>query len=195
MFLKRISNEIKFFKLSQSNYKLQIIEDNLDNFNTKSIELLKNNKLKILFKISNQYPFRAPYVYIPKNNNLIEYNRWNVNNGFNINNYIEKFNLTEFDLLLIWLFIITQNSNLLYKLPKFSITIPQECFCCSSILCNDKWHPNFRLTDIFIEYYLRNQFFTIIKSQLTIKYIKVIFNNDKWDLSQDIILHILKFLL
>ena len=96
-----------------------------------------------------------------------------------------------YELLLVWFFIINKNYEIIEKIPDFSLKIPQDCFCCSSILCQDKWSPSRKITDIIIEILLRKELFNLF-TEKGIRYIEKIFKNEKWDLSEDIILFILE---
>jgi len=203
---KRVSAEIKNF-LSHplsNNYNLEYyyFEEcypktknnfSLIIYNKKNIE----NDNSILIKIPQLYPFKPPCIYL-KNNKLnnfdINYTNWACK-SVEIGNKINKsLNLDSYDIFLIWFFIFNLNIHYLNKIPNKIINPKKECFCCSSIICAGNWFPAIKLSDVFIEYYLRKQFFNLYKP-LGIKYIKPIFNNDKWNLSTDIIEYILQKLI
>ncbi len=89
--------------------------------------------------------------------------------------------------------MINKNINIIYKIPDFSFLFKQECLCCSSIICNN-WNPSFKITDILTEYCLRKDIF-LISNKYQLKYIRSIFNNERWNLSFDLIEYILKYLI
>jgi ubiquitin-protein ligase len=179
-------------KINDDNIIIYINKNNNNSINNSN----NNSKPVLLFKITNQYPFKPPklYIYNFKYNNYdIDYNRWSYENGEKFNNIIKNLNLSRYDILLLWFFIINKNINYLYKKPIYSLELKQECFCCSTIICSGNWSPSYKITDIFLEYYLRKELFTF-SNKLTIRYLQTIFNNDKWDLSMDIVEHILNML-
>ena len=198
---KRISAELKFFlshplarkfylEYCHIEYCPNIMNNNLtlilyDKLNPNNY----NNDNSILIKISNQYPFKPPALYLKNNlyNNYdINYTRWAFQSGEKLKKIYKSLNLNSYDIFLLWFFVINKNIFYLNKIPIFSRTLEKECFCCSSITCSGNWCPAFKLSDVFLEYYLRKQFFNLSKP-LGIKYIKSIFNNDKWNLPEDIV--------
>ncbi len=195
---KRILKELKDYNNNPISklYTLNLFDSYLDNMNIiYEIDVIHNkNKNKIfLFKIKLDYPFKPPlcYKYIYSIvNDTIEYSRWAVQTGSLLNKNINKLNLTEYDILLMWFFIINKNINFLYKKPIFDIKLPQKCLCCTSIICPDLWNPTIKLSDILLEYHLRNEMFNL-SSPLSIRYIRSIFNNNKWNLSPDLVEYIL----
>jgi len=193
--LKRINNEKKkIYSHSLNNY-FSFDFTNIHNENeNKSAEVLisKNNKVEALIDINTAYPFKPPTVYICESDvyKKINYKDWSYKRGENINKIIIKNNYTRYELLLVWFFIINKNYEIIEKIPDFSLKIPQDCFCCSTILCRDKWSPSRKITDIVIEILLRKELFNLF-TEKGIRYIEKIFKNEKWDLSEDIILLIL----
>ncbi len=203
---KRIENEYRCFLNHPLNKEYCFLLDSTNKINDNNIIIYinkntnnntnNNSKPVILLKITNQYPFKPPklYIYNFKYNNYdIDYNRWSYDNGEKFNNIIKKLNLSSYDILLLWFFIINKNIKYLYKKPIYSLELQQKCFCCSTIICSGNWTPSYKITDIFLEYYLRKELFTF-SNKLTIKYLQTIFNNDKWNLSMDIVEHILNML-
>ena len=200
---KRISGELKNF-LSHPlaiNFNLEhyYIETS-PKYNDNNLSLIlyekKNheNSNTILINIPNQYPFKPPTIYLKNhlhNNFDINYSRWAFQSGEKINKIYKSLNLNSYDIFLIWFFIFNKNIYYLNKIPNYSVNPNQECFCCSSVTCSGNWSPAIKLSDVFLEYYLRKQFFNLSKP-LGIKYIKNIFNNDKWNLSEDIVEYILQ---
>lgn len=199
---KRIAVEIRHF-LSHplaNNFILEHYTDTYTKYNDKNFSLIlyekenHENSNTILINIPNQYPFKPPTIHLKnhlRNNFDINYSRWAYNQGENINKIYKKLNLNSYDIFLIWFFIFNKNIYYLNKIPNYSVNPNQECFCCSSVTCAGNWSPAIKLSDVFLEYYLRKQFFNLSKP-LGIKYIKNIFNNEKWNLSEDIVEYILQ---
>tara|TARA_B100001093_G_C26824963_1_gene1013588 strand:- start:1912 stop:2532 length:621 start_codon:yes stop_codon:yes gene_type:complete len=195
---KRISAELKNFfshPLATKFYLEYYYIESYPNYINDNLSLIlyekqnHENNNNILIKIPNQYPFKPPTIYLKNylhNNFDINYSRWAFQSGEKSNQIFKSLNLNSYDIFLIWFFVFNKNIFYLNKIPNYSINPNQECFCCSSVICPDNWSPAFKLSDVFLEYYLRKQFFNLSKP-LGIKYIKSLFNNDKWDLSEDIV--------
>ena len=197
--LKRIKNEKKVFDNHiLNNYYSFFLNQEYNNFNANAEVLIgKNNKVEALIEINNSYPFKPPKLYVCKSEFIkkqIGYIDWSFRNGQKINEIIKNNNYTKYELLLVWFFILNKNFLILNKIPHFSLKIPLDCLCCSSILCGDKWSPSIKITDIIIEFLLRKELFNLFTVN-GIRYIETIFKNDKWNLSEDIILLILKFII
>ena len=194
--LKRINHEKKKFYSHALNNYFSFDFTNIYDENEKiSAEVLisKNKRVEAVIDVDRAYPFKPPrvYVYEANFNKKISYIDWSYRRGEKINKIINKNNYTRYELLLVWFFIINKNYEIIEKIPDFSLKIPQDCFCCSTILCQDKWSPSRKITDIIIEILLRKELFNLF-TEKGIKYIEKIFKNEKWDLSEDIILFILE---
>lgn len=194
--LKRINHEKKKFYSHALNNYYSFDFTNINDENQKiSAEVLisKNNRVEAIIDVDRAYPFKPPrvYIYQANVNKKISYIDWSYRRGEKINKIINKNNYTRYELLLVWFFIINKNHEIIEKIPDFSLKIPQDCFCCSTILCQDKWSPSRKITDIVIEILLRKELFNLF-TEKGIKYIEKIFKNEKWDLSEDIILFILE---
>jgi ubiquitin-protein ligase len=194
--LKRINHEKKKFYTHALNNYFSFDFTNIYDENEKiSAEVLisKNNRVEAIIDVVRAYPFKPPRVYICQANinKKISYIDWSYRGGEKINKIINKNNHTRYELLLVWFFIINKNYEIIEKIPDFSLKIPQDCFCCSTILCQDKWSPSRKITDIVIEILLRKELFNLF-TEKGIRYIEKIFKNEKWDLSEDVILLILE---
>jgi hypothetical protein len=196
--LKRINNEKKKINTHALNNYFSFDFTNIYDENEKiSVEVLilkkKNNREGAIIDVDRAYPFKPPRVYICEANvnKKISYIDWSYRRGEKINKIINKNNYTRYELLLVWFFIINKNYEIIEDIPNFSLKIPQDCFCCSTILCQDKWSPSRKITDIVIEILLRKELFNLF-TEKGIRYIEKIFKNEKWDLSEDIILFILE---
>lgn len=158
------------------------------------ILILKNKKIELQINIDKEYPFKPPRLFICKSNILnkdLNYFTWSFKSGEKINKIIKQNNYTSYELLLVWFFVLNKNYTIFDKIPHFSLKIPQDCFCCSSILCSDKWNPSIKITDIIIEFILRKELFNLFTVK-GIRYIEKIFKNNRWDLSEDLIYYILE---
>ena len=147
---KRIIAEMKAFT------NLELAKDFDIWLHEKDIHITKkseNLKIILLIKVSTQYPFRPPKVFIPKLNDYhMPYDNWSHRLGENLNKNIKKLNLTSFKLFLAWFFVINKNIKWLDKkyIFNFSTELPQECFCCSSIICSNNWSPAYKFKHIFL---------------------------------------------
>jgi len=215
MIRKRLLLELKyFFSLKLSNhFFLELCQEDLLNENTKFILSKKKNldrEILFLIDIPKNYPFKAPNLYL-KNSNTYQnnlnslnnlntsynkinfsYRKWIYNTSEDVKKYINNFNISSYEILLSWFFVINKNIRLLEKKPLFFTDLNKYCLCCTSIINN--WSPQNKLADLIIEYLLLNDFFSL-SSKLGFKYINPIFNNEKWNLSEDIIELILHKLL
>jgi len=194
--LKRINHEKKKFYTHALNNYFSFDFTNINDENEKisaKVLISKNNRVEAIIHVDRAYPFKPPRVYICEANvnKKISYIDWSYRRGEKINKIINKNNYTRYELLLVWFFIINKNYEIIEKIPDFSLKIPQDCFCCSTILCQDKWSPSRKITDIVIEILLRKELFNLF-TEKGIRYIEKIFKNEKWDLSEDIILFILE---
>lgn len=201
--LKRINFEKKKFDTHPLNNYFSfdfsnIYDENssiMDNKKSAEVLISKNKKVEAIIDIDRSYPFKPPKVYIYESDSHIKkgksYIDWSFKKGEIMNKIINENNYTRYELLLVWFFILNRNYNIIENIPDFSLKIPQDCFCCSTILCGDKWSPSRKITDIIIEILLRKELFNLFTIK-GIKYIEKIFKNDKWDLSEDIILFILE---
>ncbi len=210
--LKRLKNEQKEFENSLINnyYKFIYFPEGYDDgLNIKQlgpqVHIMKNNKIKALFDISPDYPFKPPTIYMKNSYTEVSkpitetYINWSFRNGEIMNNEIKEHKIRNYDLLNIWFFIINKNYLLfrdknLDKISDFCITSPIPCFCCSTILCSNRWSPATKITDIVFELIIREELFKLCKKD-ELRYIYIIFHNDRWNLNEDIIWKILDFLI
>ena len=202
---KRINKELdkkfkpKFFDLTLP-YHLVISQyENVPN----EVSLINESNMKIEMSmvVYSEYPFKCPSISL--SNHMVNV----INNGYWIrhkcflpstkyllwcNKMFENINLN--DIYLAWLFVI----NKYPKMSKLWCDIPQKdsCLCCSSLTCGSNWSPGFSLYDLVGEYLLYKQFY-FYTSPLMIKKIRRIFfslfNNDRWCLSDDLIVLIFQF--
>lgn len=191
----KISNYFDFklpYHLVISKYEPFPIEFNLINE--------QNYKVEMTIIISNQYPFKAPSIHLSpetiKKFSLIHrdkrklplsksYLSWNG----------ELFKPAPIiDIYLAWLFTIIRYP----KMSRFWDKIPkiENCLCCESFTCPENWSPGIKLYDLVSEYLLRKRFYfyttKLMQKNLT-STLLLLFNNDRWKMNDDIILHILRF--
>ncbi len=164
----------------------------------------KNNKKIALFEITSEYPHKPPIVFIYTNDDdrgYTTYLNWSLKKGQIMRNFLFTNQIDKSTLFLLWFFIINKNFYILegiklkniqdFTLEPFN---SNYCFCCSTIVCLKKWVPSINIIDIIQEILLRNDLFNLC-NQNGIRYISSIFNNNKWCLPEDIIYHILSFII
>ena len=181
---KRIYAEIK----KNSSKHLKILVTNNDN----NLVINFINKPLLYLTVPCDYPFKSPKVSILNNFNQIkDYNRWCADLTSLIN---QQTQLTSSDILLAWFFVYVKwTYHISYPSNKQLYTFPLQCLCCSSLSCPGNWCPARKIIDIGNEYIL-NQTFKNFISPPFLKMIKNIFNNDRWQLPDDIIYKILEFI-
>ena len=142
------------------------------------IGLIYNNNMKLIFTNFNSYPFKPPDIQL-KN---ARYSIWLANITKNKSNDI---------IFLAYIFTVI-NIPITYKYFK---TIPNnnDCLCCDSLACSNIWNPSYNLFDLTIEYLSRKKLELFLKPVI-LKYISTIFYNDNWKLDDNIILHIISFI-
>lgn len=212
--LKRLKKEQNNFENSKINqyYDFNLFSGGWEGcYSTKvkerspEVYIMKNNKIKALFEIPPDYPFKPPIIYMKKSFTQVSkpitetYINWSFRNGENMNKEIKKHNIRNYDLLNIWFFIINKNYLLfrdkdINKISDFCLSSPLPCFCCSTILCSNKWSPAIKITDIVFEIIIREELFKLCKKN-GLRYIYCIFHNDRWNLNEDIIWTIIDFLI
>ena len=125
---------------------------------------------------------------------LENYDQWsrNIYDGFGTKSFrICSLNYCNF--FLAWAF------SLIYKplLAPYWKFIPSNkndhCLCCESITCPNNWSPSITISHILMEFIARRNF-SINCSPLIQRWIKPIFDNDRWSLPEDVILLIIDYL-
>ena len=196
--IKRINNEInrKFMKnivdLSiPYTFSLTTNEFNFNNSNNVKFCVDLYNKQLFSIDIYNTYPFTPPTAWITTKYGEKNFNRWcaDITSIVNIRHYLSTTNI-----LLAAFFSIDINTTLYKGFTNIPIKFPIYCLCCNSILCPNKWNPACQLKDI-IEEFVFNKKFLFYTSQLGIKLLMPIFYNDKWNIPEDILLHIFLFII
>jgi len=196
--MKRINNEInrKFPKNIDDlsiPYKFSFINSHTDFSNTNNIQLSIDIYNKHLFIISlrNTYPFTPPTVWINTKYGTKSYNNWCANTTNTINN---RHFLSSTNILLAAFFSVDINTTLYKHLKNIPIKIPMNCLCCESITCPGKWNPGCQIKHV-IEEYMFNKKFLFFTSPIGLKLIMPIFYNDRWNIPDDILLHIFLFII
>ena len=179
----------------------KLIEEYLPNFSvyqighTDKIENLglfsKNGELLLEIKLNDSYPFRVPDLLIPYSNYYKKYEIWcsKIINFYNLNSSISEFNEK-----LLNAYIFTHINIPIANKYFDQVPTNKTCLCCNSLTCGHKWSPSCRIFDLCMEFKCIKTFETYLKPQ-TYKIIKKIFNNEKWIITDDIQLHILKFII
>jgi len=212
--LKRLKNEQKNYEKSRINnyYEFNFFSGGWEGcYDIKvqerlpEVYIMKNNKIKALFEIPSDYPFKPPKIYMNKSDKYLSckrdetYINWSYKKGVKMNEEIKNHDIKNYDLLNIWFFIINKNYLLfrekdINNLSDFCLSTPFPCFCCSTILCSNKWSPSIKITDIVFELIIREELFNLCKKE-GLRYIYSIFHNERWNLNEDIIWIILNFLI
>ena len=156
------------------------------NSNNKIVSVIIYNKLFLQFIITESYPFRPPEVLI-NDIQLMNYLKWCSNISAIITS--RKF-LSQKNMQYAHMFSI--NNITKKNIP----VIPINCICCDSILCINKWSPALLFINI-IDEAVYNKKLLFYTSKIGQKMINLIFNNkdNKWSLSDDLILHIFSFII
>ena len=95
---------------------------------------------------------------------------------------------------LTWIFCIINRPTSYINFKYIPIPNENTCFCCRSITCSKNWAPFISFTNILREYTILKTF-SIYCSSLMQRRLKSIFINDKWSINDDIIKHIMKFII
>ena len=150
-----------------------------------NVSVILYNKLFLQLLLTERYPFHPPEVLI-NDSQLINYLKWCVNSSETINR--RKF-LSQQAIVNAHYFSLNNITNILVP------TLPMDCICCNSILCTNKWTPAFLFINI-IDEALYNKKFLFYTSKVGQKLIHLLFNNkdNRWSLSDDLILHIFSFM-
>jgi ubiquitin-protein ligase len=199
--LKRLNKEIATFsQYDISNnfllpYKISWINLDIDFFDKTnqlakiSIDVYNNCLLNI--DIPTCYPFKSPIVWVNNTKNFKQYSKYCADITEIIN---KRTFLSTSDIILAWLFALTSSyKNKTYNNLNIPKSLPLSCFCCNSITCSSKWSPGFKIQDIIYEFIFIKKFL-FFSSQLGLRYINPIFNNENWSIPDDLILHIFKFI-
>ena len=177
---KRITNEIKYIEKNLPFYKISELDNintinninNINNINTINktyIEVITPNNNKLIFELSNNYPFKPPISLL-----------------CNGHNYIYVIKKMPFRIKYLY-----NNPNEMYYDGK-SKTINfnnSSCLCCNSLLCPDNWSPICTLYNILDEINEHNKLKNKIMNKLILK---TIFDN--FNLPLELISIVYKFL-
>lgn len=196
--IKRINNEInrkfpKTIKDLSIPYRFSFINSDIDFTNTNQIQISVDLYNKQLFTITftNTYPFTPPRPFINTKNGNKNYNRWcgDITNTIN-----KRLFLSSTNILIASFFSIDMNTTLYKKFKNTPSKFPISCLCCESITCSGKWNPGCQIKQV-IEEYMFNKKFLFFTSPIGLKLIMPIFYNDRWNIPEDIILHIFLFII
>ena len=191
---KRITKEIENFPKIMEEHNLLYKIVLLDEYPSRAINttipigiLDKNNNLIMKLYCSSDYPFKPPtcLVYNNNTNSFMQFNRWSAHISQNINKQKQS------DKYISLIFSII-SKPILDRFWKYDPTDNKcICLCCESLTCYNKWSPGLTLSNILFEYIaLRN--YSLYTSKLMGRLISRLFNNERWILSDDIILHIIQ---
>jgi hypothetical protein len=212
--LKRLNSEFKKFPehISNSiscgsNINIEICDIAVSS-EDKKIGILINNKIVLTMIISNNYPFSPPSSVFVYEDNMKVGGAWNASCWTATKQKYDKWSVQifenakknciragkDFDCSLGWAFSIIRYPVLGARWNIIPRNSSNECLCCNSIICNSNWGPALRICDLFNEY-LGRRIFSLYCSKLQQRIIKSILNNDKWNIPEDIVFHIVDILI
>ena len=188
MSLKRLNREItKIFpdKMSELSLPYELIQFDDDSSSTvvAKLSILEDYKDILKLSIPSVYPFRPPSVWVPYKITNKRYDRWNAD-------LTSEVSCSPF---LAWAFSIIEIPIYASGWSYVPFQLPLKCLCCESITCYSNWIASFTISDIFIEYLARKKF-ALYCSPLWQKRLLSIFNNDRWNIPDDIIFNIIQHL-
>ena len=194
---KRIHNEMKRFPQTMATLNMNASLYELDGYDFNPpchFGVFNKDKKLLQLTIPSEYPFKPPKVSIMNKDKLENYDQWsrNIYDGFGPKSFRISSNsfFNDCDFFLAWAF------SLIYKpqLAPYWKFIPSKkndhCLCCESITCSNNWSPSKTISDILMEFIARRNF-SINCSPLMQRWIKPIFDNDRWSLPEDVILLII----
>ena len=201
--IKRLNSEFKKFSNNLSNDKLYINNSDINieicdigvSSENKKIGILINNKLVLTMFILNDYPFKPPLdVFVCRDSVIEKYDKWSIRIFEDEKNSGRITGSNGCDCSLGWAFSIIKYPALSKRWKFIPRNNSNECLCCNSIICGSNWVPTLRIYDIFNEYFGR-RIFSLYCSKLQQRIIKLILNNDKWNIPEDIVFHIVDLLI
>ena len=127
---RRILNEIKYIEKNLPTYNISEL-DNVNNVNSIYIEVITPNDNKLIFELTNDYPFKQPLSLLC--------------NGENYRYSIKKMSFR--------IQYLYNNPKEMYYDENRKITNLNNisCLCCDSLLCSDNWSPVYTLYNILDE--------------------------------------------
>ena len=146
----------------------------------------KTDIIELKIVIPSDYPFKPPFVIVVGKGGLhnIKYDYWS---GAIMRRVTQE---PEYDLFIAWAFSVIRRPELI-RYWRDSIPNWHDCLCCKSITCANNWSPSIMMSDILGEYVVIRDF-KINCGRLMQRWIGQIFNNDRWIIPDDLILHIIK---
>tara|TARA_B100001094_G_C18129657_1_gene771491 strand:- start:867 stop:1427 length:561 start_codon:yes stop_codon:yes gene_type:complete len=144
--------------------------------------IIESNKYncKVSMYLDDSYPFKSPKMTI--NNINRQYLHWCSKILYKQENY---------NIFISYIFSLI-NMKILDGIDK-TIIDNKTCLCCKSLLCGDKWNPSINIFMIFNEYVFNSNIKKYLRPIYRV-YFDKIFRNDKWNIPDDILLHIVNFL-
>ncbi len=178
---KRLNREVtKIFpdKMSELSLPYELIQVDDD---YSQLTIINNSKDILKLSIPSVYPFRPPSIWVPHKITNKRYDRWNAD-------LTSEVSCSPF---LAWVFTIIETPTYALRWSYVPFHLPLKCLCCESITCYNNWVASFTIVDILIEYLARKKF-ALYCSPLWYKRLLHIFNNERWNLPDDIIFNIVQ---
>lgn len=154
MSIKRVNKELEYFfkrkyvDVIKNEYNfydsikmLTFLNKGLNNEDNLYVQIEKNNKFLIEYKVPNDYPFKC-YQIVKHNFSNLEWNKY-------LNVLCQNVNKLENSKILYYFCII--------QLGRYPLFLKNEnknskCFCCASYNCPMNWAPNYKLNNCLEEY-------------------------------------------
>lgn len=168
---------------NQLDYSLAVCEtigDKKNHINNITLESKRYN-CTICLHLKDDYPFKPPTISLNTNSNT-SYSYWC--------SRILK-NQTNYNIFISYVFSCI-NMKVLTGIEK-NILDNKTCLCCQSLTCGNRWNPSVHIFMIFNECIFNNNIKKYLRPIYRV-YFEKIFRNDKWNLSDDVLLHIIGFL-
>jgi hypothetical protein len=169
--LRRVQKEIENFKIKKNTYPLKIFNffDNL-NFEispheNKNYLMIYDKYLDLLtqIEISKSYPFTPYNVVYFNSKNRVPY----LNNLTNLTELFKRRDTEMYAFFYKCMFSVD---------AKFLNLKKEECYCCNSITCSNKWCPNLTFSNLLLEQ-VEIKFIECYSSNIGHRYIKNIYDN------------------
>lgn len=140
----------------------------------------KKYRCKITMHLKDEYPFKPPSLTL--NNTNTSYSYW----CSVILHSQDNYKIFMSYVLSIISMKVTTGIN------KF---VPNNkiCLCCESLICGNRWSPGIHIFMVFNEFVFNSNLKKYL-NPLYEKYFNMIFRNDRWNIPDDIILHIISYL-
>lgn len=140
----------------------------------------KQYDCKLVVKLNDNYPFKPPKISF--HNSSISYSYW-------CSQILNKKDNYSIFISYVFTCIFMKSLQGITKIPPDN----QTCLCCQSYHCGYRWSPSINLFMVFNECVYRKNLLKFLKPIYKVYFIKL-FKNDRWNIPDDLIMHIIEFL-